>query len=68
MTAERWEQIEKVYHAARECESTVGRAHGYPVRSAVASQLTRYQPPGFASLNFQQPTKEAVGGTLITTG
>jgi hypothetical protein len=38
------------------------------VRCAVASQLIRYQPPGFAFLTFQQPVKEAFGRTLIATG
>jgi hypothetical protein len=38
------------------------------VRYAVAPQFIRYQPPGFASLTFQQPMKEAFGCTLIATG
>jgi hypothetical protein len=38
------------------------------VRCAVAPQLIRYQPPRFASLAFQQSTKEAFRGTLIATG
>jgi hypothetical protein len=44
------------------------RRHDGPVRCAVASQLIRYQPPGFLSLTFQQPPKEAFGRTLIATG
>jgi hypothetical protein len=42
--------------------------HDCAVRSAVASQLIRYQPPWFACLTFQQPAKEALGRTLIATG
>jgi hypothetical protein len=42
--------------------------HDGPVRYAVAPQLIGYQPPGFASLAFQQPMKEAFGCTLIATG
>jgi hypothetical protein len=38
------------------------------VRCAVAPQLIGYQPPRFASLAFQQPTKEAFRCTLIGTG
>jgi hypothetical protein len=38
------------------------------VRCAVAPQLIGYQPPRFASLAFQQPTKEALRCTLIATG
>ena len=38
------------------------------MRCAVAPQLIGYQPPRFASLAFQQPTKEAFRCTLIATG
>ena len=38
------------------------------MRYAVAPQLIGYQPPRFASLAFQQPTKEAFRCTLIATG
>jgi hypothetical protein len=38
------------------------------VRYAVAPQLIGYQPPGFASLAFQQAMKEAFACTLIATG
>ena len=38
------------------------------MRYAVAPQLIGYQPPGFASLAFQKPMKEAFGCTLIATG
>jgi len=44
------------------------RRHDGPVRCAVAPQLIGYQPPRFASLAFQQPTKEAFRCTLIATG
>jgi hypothetical protein len=42
--------------------------HDGPVRCAVAPQLIGYQPPRFASLAFQQPTKEAFRCRLIATG
>ena len=38
------------------------------MRWAVAPQPIGYQPPGFASLAFQKPTKEAFRCTLIATG
>ena len=38
------------------------------MRYAVAPQLIGYQPPGFVSLAFQQPMKEAFGCILIATG
>jgi len=44
------------------------RRHDGPVRRAVGLQLIGYQPPRFASLAFQQPTKEALRCTLIATG
>src|SRR5262245_42352019 len=44
------------------------KRHDGPVRCAVAPQLIGYQPPRFASLAFQQPTKEAFRCTLIATG
>ncbi len=31
-------------------------------------QLVGYQPPGLASLTFQESTEEAFGGQLIATG
>jgi 1-deoxy-D-xylulose 5-phosphate reductoisomerase len=44
------------------------RRHDGPVRCAVAPQLIGYQAPGFTSLAFQQPTKEAFRCILIATG
>ena len=43
------------------------RRHDGPVRCAVAPQLIGYPAPGFASLAFQQPTKEAFRCPLIAT-
>ncbi len=42
--------------------------HNGAVCGGIAPQLVGHQPPGFASLTFQESTEEAVGGPLIATG
>ncbi len=42
--------------------------HNSAVCGGMAPQLVGPQPPGFASLTFQESTEEAVGGPLIATG
>lgn len=41
--------------------------HNGAVRGGIAPQFVGHQPPGFASLTFQEPTEEAFGGSLIAT-
>ena len=45
-----------------------GTGHHGAVRGGIAPQLVGHQPPGFASLTFQESMEEAVGGPLIPRG
>ncbi len=45
-----------------------GTGHNSAVCGGITPQLVGYQPPGLASLTFQESTEEAFGGPLIVTG
>ncbi len=45
-----------------------GTGHNSAVCGGITPQLVGHEPPGFASLTFQESTEEAVGDPLIATG